>query len=68
MQMQDATTMLTGHQIADWPQFLTACVLVMIRISGLMVFAPIFSSSAIATAHQGGVCDCGDDSAGTCCW
>ena len=34
--------------IEDWPQYLTAAVLVMVRLSGLMVFAPVFSSSAIA--------------------
>ena len=31
----------------DWSQFLIASVLVLIRISGMMVFAPIFSSQAI---------------------
>jgi flagellar biosynthetic protein FliR len=31
----------------DWPHFLAAMVLVMIRLSGLMVFAPVFSSEAI---------------------
>ena len=31
----------------DWPHFLAAMVLVMVRISGLMVFAPVFSSDAI---------------------
>ncbi|MGC9291461.1 MAG: flagellar biosynthetic protein FliR [Acidobacteriaceae bacterium] len=31
----------------DWGQYLTATVLVLVRISGLMVFAPIFSSQAI---------------------
>ena len=31
----------------DWPHFLTAVVLVMIRLSGIMVFAPVFSSEAI---------------------
>jgi flagellar biosynthetic protein FliR len=34
--------------IQDWPQYLTAAVLVMLRLGGLMVFAPIFSSAAIA--------------------
>lgn len=37
--------------IEDWPQYpqyLTAAMLVMVRLSGLMVFAPVFSSSAIA--------------------
>jgi flagellar biosynthetic protein FliR len=31
----------------DWPNFLSAMVLVMVRISGVMVFAPVFSSAAI---------------------
>ncbi len=31
----------------DWPHFLAAMVLVMVRLSGLMVFAPVFSSDAI---------------------
>ncbi|MBB6147232.1 flagellar biosynthetic protein FliR [Silvibacterium bohemicum] len=31
----------------DWPRFLAAMVLVMIRLSGLMLFAPVFSSEAI---------------------
>ena len=31
-----------------WPKLLTAAVLVMVRISSLMVFAPVFSSAAIA--------------------
>jgi flagellar biosynthesis protein FliR len=31
----------------DWPHFLSAMVLVMVRLSGLMVFAPVFSSDAI---------------------
>lgn len=31
----------------DWARFLSAIVLVMVRISGVMVFAPIFSSGAI---------------------
>lgn len=42
--MDRETTALIGN----WPQFLAAGVLVMIRLSGLMVFAPLFSSSAIA--------------------
>jgi len=40
--------------IADWPQYLTAAVLVMVRLSALMVFAPIFSSSAIAPRIKAG--------------
>jgi flagellar biosynthesis protein FliR len=31
----------------DWPHFLSAMVLVVVRLSGLMVFAPVFSSEAI---------------------
>ena len=42
--MDRETTTLIGN----WPQFLAAGVLVMIRLSGLMVFAPLFSSPAIA--------------------
>lgn len=34
-------------QHIDWQHFLPAMLLVMIRISGLMVFAPVFSSQAI---------------------
>lgn len=34
--------------VHDWPQFLSAGVLVMIRLSGLMLLAPLFSSAAIA--------------------
>lgn len=40
--------------VQDWPQFLTAAVLVMIRLSGLMVFAPLFSSAAIAPRIKAG--------------
>jgi flagellar biosynthetic protein FliR len=40
--------------IQDWPQFLTAAMLVMIRLSGLMVFAPLFSSAAIAPRIKAG--------------
>src|ERR1700739_4743377 len=40
---------LLGHLEArpDWPHYLSGMVLVMVRISGLMVFAPVFSSTAI---------------------
>lgn len=38
----------TGALILDWQQYLSAGVLVLIRLSGLMVFAPLFSSAAIA--------------------
>ena len=40
--------------IKDWPQYLTAAVLVMVRLSGLMVFAPVFSSAAIAPRIKAG--------------
>jgi flagellar biosynthetic protein FliR len=33
----------------DWAHYLAAAMLVAVRLSGLMVFAPIFSSQAIAT-------------------
>jgi flagellar biosynthetic protein FliR len=39
---------------ADWQQFVTAGLLVMIRLSGLMIFAPFFSSSAIAPRIKAG--------------
>jgi flagellar biosynthetic protein FliR len=39
---------------ADWTKFLGAGLLVMIRLSGLMVFAPFFSSSAIAPRIKAG--------------
>jgi flagellar biosynthetic protein FliR len=40
--------------IRDWPQYLTAALLVLIRLSGLMVFSPVFSSSAIAPRIKAG--------------
>jgi flagellar biosynthetic protein FliR len=40
--------------VRDWPQFLTVALLVMIRLSGLMVFAPVFSSAAIAPRIKAG--------------
>lgn len=40
--------------IADWPQYLTAALLVMVRLSGLMVFAPVFSSPAISPRVKAG--------------
>jgi flagellar biosynthesis protein FliR len=40
--------------IEDWPQYLTAALLVMIRLSGLMVFAPVLSSAAISTRVKAG--------------
>jgi flagellar biosynthesis protein FliR len=40
--------------ITEWPQYLTAAILVTVRLSGLMVFAPVFSSSAIAPRIKAG--------------
>jgi flagellar biosynthesis protein FliR len=40
--------------IEDWPQYLTAAMLVMVRLSGMMVFAPVFSSPAIAPRIKAG--------------
>ena len=40
--------------IETWPQYLSAAVLVMVRLSSLMVFAPVFSSSAIAPRIKAG--------------
>jgi flagellar biosynthetic protein FliR len=45
---------LTKPMPPDWPQFLTAGLLVLIRLSGLMVFAPFFSSPAIAPRIKAG--------------
>lgn len=45
----------TGKTMAvNWPQFLAAGLLVLIRLSGLMVFAPFFSSPAIAPGIKAG--------------
>jgi flagellar biosynthesis protein FliR len=40
--------------IDDWPHYLTAALLVMVRLSGLMVFAPVFSSPAISPRVKAG--------------
>jgi len=37
-----------------WPQFLSVALLVMIRMSGLLVFAPLFSSNAVAPRIKAG--------------
>jgi flagellar biosynthetic protein FliR len=52
--MLDSTSTLTSLQVADWPGLLAAGVLVMVRLSGLMVFAPLFSSAAIAPRIKAG--------------
>lgn len=44
----------TNPLILNAPQYLTAGLLVMIRLSGLMVFAPLFSSAAIAPRIKAG--------------
>lgn len=44
----------TNSLTLDAPQYLTAGLLVMIRLSGLMVFAPLFSSAAIAPRIKAG--------------
>jgi flagellar biosynthetic protein FliR len=41
--------------VHDWPQFLAAGVLVLMRVSGLLAFAPIFGSSAIAPRIKAGM-------------
>ena len=38
----------------NWAQYATAGVLVMVRLSGLMVFAPVFNSSAVAPRIKAG--------------
>src|SRR5271168_5275994 len=40
--------MFLQHSIQDWPHLLCAGVLVLMRVSGILVFAPIFNSPAIA--------------------
>ncbi|WP_260739215.1 flagellar biosynthetic protein FliR [Tunturiibacter lichenicola] len=40
--------------ITEWPQYLTTAILVMVRLSGLLVFAPVFSSSAVAPRIKAG--------------
>ncbi len=41
--------------ISEWPQYLSAAMLVMVRLSGLMVFAPLFSSAAVAPRIKAGL-------------
>jgi flagellar biosynthesis protein FliR len=41
--------------IEGWPQYLSATLLVMVRLSGLMVFAPVFSSPAISPRVKAGL-------------
>lgn len=48
------TTEETGL-IRDWPRYLSAGVLVMTRLSGLFVFAPVFNSAAISMRVKAGL-------------
>lgn len=50
--LQNPAALLAVHP--DWPHFLAAMLLVMVRLSGLMAFAPIFSSSAIPSRIKAG--------------
>ncbi len=43
-----------SHVLTRWEPYLTAGVLVMVRLSGLMVFAPVFNSTAIAPRIKAG--------------
>src|SRR6201999_7865 len=57
--LEDAVSALArlagwGAVEADWPQFLMAGVLVLVRMSGRMVVAPVFSSAAIAPRIKAG--------------
>ncbi len=52
--MMAQAALATEQGVADWPRFLSAGVLVMVRMSGLMVFAPLFSSAAIAPRIKAG--------------
>jgi flagellar biosynthetic protein FliR len=45
---------MTGSLINDWAGYLSAGVLVLVRLSGLIVFAPIFSSGSIAPQIKAG--------------
>jgi flagellar biosynthetic protein FliR len=40
--------------LSSWGQYLSAAVLVAVRLSGLMIFAPVFSSAAIAPRIKAG--------------
>jgi flagellar biosynthetic protein FliR len=54
--MQTATPFsMTSWPVADWQSFLAAGVLVMVRMSGVMVFAPLFSSAAIPARIKAGL-------------
>ena len=40
--------------IHGWPKYLTAAILIAVRLSGLLTFAPVFSSPAIAARIKAG--------------
>ena len=40
--------------IEDWPHYLAAALLVLVRLSGLVAFAPLFSSASIAPRIKAG--------------
>jgi flagellar biosynthetic protein FliR len=56
MPLAEAGAELAGHLKGnlDWGHFFSALVLVMVRVSGIMVFAPIFSSDAIPARIKAG--------------
>lgn len=43
-----------NYPVQNWPSFLSASLLVMVRLSGLMVFAPVFNSAAVAPRIKAG--------------
>jgi flagellar biosynthetic protein FliR len=47
-------TGLLDGLIRDWPHYLAAALLVLVRLSGLIAFAPLFSSAAIAPRIKAG--------------
>jgi flagellar biosynthetic protein FliR len=57
MQAAGIVTQITGlssAQVEDWPRYLSAGLLVLMRLSGLVAFAPLFSSAAIAPRIKAG--------------
>ncbi|WP_263385390.1 flagellar biosynthetic protein FliR [Granulicella arctica] len=53
----DLTTRMAGDfvgLITNWTQYLAAALLVLVRLSGLVAFAPLFSSAAIAPRIKAG--------------
>lgn len=52
--MNSAFNGLISAGMTDWGRYLSAAVLVAVRLSGLMLFAPIFSSAAIAPRIKAG--------------